>query len=269
MGVSASMSSNGDRAHLVHETRKAIKRMRALALLLRCEIGEGEFRRVDGALRDAGRDLAGARDAAVRSATLRELRDRHPDALAIASIDALAERLEQASDGAQDGEDPEPVVLRDIGRMRGELLRWQGAEYDPDALALGLRLIYRSGRRRYRRVKRSHARDPERMHDWRKRVKSLYYALDMLGGKQARAMAAMTRRADRLGDVLGGEHDLWMLSEYVSAQTLADQAARALLLELIERRREELRKQALKLGARLYARKPRRFAERAREALSA
>ncbi|MGC2372920.1 MAG: CHAD domain-containing protein, partial [Solirubrobacteraceae bacterium] len=43
-----------DRAELVHEARKTIKRMRALARLLRYELGEQEFERVDGALRAAG-----------------------------------------------------------------------------------------------------------------------------------------------------------------------------------------------------------------------
>ncbi|HEX3693680.1 MAG TPA: CHAD domain-containing protein [Solirubrobacteraceae bacterium] len=265
------MSSNGDRAHLVHETRKAIKRMRALARLLRCQIGEGEFRRVDAALRDAGRELAGARDAAVRAATLRQLRERHPEVLAIAPIDALAVQLEREGAGSADGSgNPEPVVLRDVDRMRGELLLWQQVDYDTDALTRGLRLLYRSGRRRYRNVKRSHGCDPQRMHDWRKRVKGLYYALDMLGGKQAHAMAAITRRAERLGDVLGDEHDLWMLAEYVSSERApAEETARALLLELIERRREQLRMKALRLGSRLYSRKPARFAKRARAALRA
>ena len=36
-----------DPAELVHDARKAIKRMRALARLLRHELGESEFRRVN------------------------------------------------------------------------------------------------------------------------------------------------------------------------------------------------------------------------------
>jgi len=91
------MSTNGDdRAQLVHEARKTIKRMRAMARLLRCEVGEHEFKRVNKSLGEAGRSLAGRRDADVRIATLNDLRERHPDELAIAPVDALRARLEKS-----------------------------------------------------------------------------------------------------------------------------------------------------------------------------
>jgi CHAD domain-containing protein len=262
------MSSNGDdRAHLVHEARKTIKRMRAMARLLRRETGEPGFRRINCTLREAGKRLSGARDAEVRIATFADLRSRHPDELAGGRLDALLWRLEQDRAAARGG-DPELEVLADVAEMRHDLLRWNLLEHDSDALTAGLRSIYRDGRARYKRVKRSSARDPQRMHDWRKRVKSLYYALDMLGGKQATATAKLTRRADRLGEALGEEHDLWMLASFLESERQLDDGTRELLLELIEQRREQLRKRALRLGARLYARKPARFAARAGKALA-
>jgi CHAD domain-containing protein len=262
------MSSNGDdRAHLVHEARKTIKRMRAMARLLRRETGEPEFQRINSSLREAGKRLSGARDAEVRIATFADLRSRHPDELAIGQADALLSRLEHGRTAAHDP-DPELEVLADVAEMRRDLLRWNLLEHDPDALVAGLRSIYRDGRSRYRRVKRSRARDPQRMHDWRKRVKSLYYALDMLGGKQTTATAKLTRRADRLGETLGEEHDLWMLASFLERERRLDEGTRKLLLELIEQRREQLRKRALRLGARLYARKPARFAARTGKALA-
>jgi CHAD domain-containing protein len=265
------MSANGkDRARLVHEVRKTIKRMRAMARLLRCEIGEQEFERVNTSLRDAGKRLAGARDAEVRLATLLDLRSRHPRALADEQIDLLVARLERerARVGAPE---LELDVLADIAEMRGDLLRWDLLDHDFDALAQGLRLVYRDGRRRYRRVERGEGRDPDTMHDWRKRVKSLYYALDMLGGAQADETKGITRRADRLGEKLGGEHDLWMLASYVQddSELLGEDGdVRVTLLALIERRRELLRGEALKLGERLYRRRPRRFVARVGRSLS-
>lgn len=262
------MSSNGDdRAHVVHEARKTIKRMRAMARLLRRETGEQSFEHVNSSLREAGKGLSGARDAEVRVATLNNLRARHRDRLAGEPIDALLSRLEQDRGTAQGG-DPELEVLANVAEIRSEMLRWNLLEHDSDALAAGLRSIYRDGRNRYKRVKRSRARDPERMHDWRKRVKSLYYALDMLGGKQASATAKLTRRSDRLGEALGEEHDLWMLSDFLQREDQLDERTRRLLLALIERRREQLRKRALRLGAHLYARRPARFTAQAGRALS-
>lgn len=264
------MSSNGDdRAHLVHEARKTIKRMRAMARLLRHETGEREFARTNASLREAGKRLAGVRDADVRIATLRDLRARNLDELGDEPVQQLLARMEQDRASARDPDpDPELVVLADIAEMRRDLLRWNLLEHDREALSVGLQAIYRDGRLRYKRVKRSRARDPERMHDWRKRVKSLYYALDMLGGNQVSATAKLTRRADRLGDILGQEHDLWMFASFIEDEPRLDDQTRERLLALVERRRKRLRKRALQLGSRLYARKPRRFAARAGKALS-
>jgi CHAD domain-containing protein len=258
------------RAELVHEARKAIKRMRALARLLRYELGEQELERVNSSLRAAAQRLAGARDADVRLATLERLRTRHPKALALEGVQRLSERLEHERERASEPASPKDV-LADIADMRRHLARWNLVEHDFDALAPGLQRIYREGRRRYTRVKREHGRSAEDVHDWRKRVKSLYYALDMLGGASAKGARSATRRAERLGDLLGEEHDLWMLRAYIEQHPDAfggDSAAREKLLELTERRRKRLRKRALKLGKRLYERKPGDFTQRIASALS-
>jgi CHAD domain-containing protein len=259
-----------DRAELVHEARKAIKRMRALARLLRYELGEQELERANSSLRAAGQRLAGARDADVRLATLLRLKDRHPRALALDGIERLREQLEreraQASEPARSQD-----VITDIANMRRDLARWNLAEHDFEAIAPGLQRIYREGRGRYMRVKREHGHIAEHVHDWRKRVKSLYYALDMLGGRRIKGMRGTTRRADRLGDLLGEEHDLWMLCTYLEhhPDTLgADRSAHETLSKLIERRRKQLRRRALQLGARLYKRKPGDFTRRVGDSLA-
>jgi CHAD domain-containing protein len=260
-----------DRTELVHETRKAIKRMRALARLMRYELGEQEFKRVNDSLRLAGQRLAGARDTQVRLATLDRLRARHRQALALAGIERLRERL--AHERAQASEPSCPQeVLADIADMRRLLARWNLAAPDFQTLGPGLQRIYREGRRRYAHVEHEAACDPEQVHDWRKRVKALYYALDMLGGLEVKGMAnRATRRAERIGDLLGEEHDLWMLCAYLEQHQDAcgsDTLARAKLLKLTARRRARLRKRALKCAAKLYKRNPGTFARRIGSALS-
>lgn len=264
------------RAELVHETRKTIKRMRALARLLRYELGEQEFERVNSSLRLAGQRLAGARDTEVRLATLEQLRAQHPKALASDGVARLRERLERERRQTSEPASPQEVI-EDIADMRRLLARWNLVEPDFQVLGPGLRRIYREGRSRRARVKHKHARDADDVHDWRKRVKALYYALDILGGldansaRHANSARRATRRADRLGDLLGEEHDLWMLCAYIEVHGDAfgeDCAAQEQLLKLTERRRDRLRKRALKLGAKLYKRKPGAFTRRIGEALS-
>ena len=262
-------SKPADQAKLVHDTRKAIKRMRALARLLREEIGEQEFRRVNSALRDTARRLASSRDSVVRLATLLRLIALHPKALDLEGIERLRTQLE--TDLAQANRPVcDPRVLDDVAEMRRELSQWNLLERDLDTLTPGLRRIYREGRRRFARAKRKDAL-PQDLHDWRKRVKALYYVLDMLGGGSSKGARSVTKRAERLGEALGEEHDLWLLSIYVEEHPQAlgqDEKSQAVLSKLIAQRRKRLRGRALVDGARLYRDPPAKFTRHIAQALS-
>jgi CHAD domain-containing protein len=262
-------SQPADQAKLVHDTRKTIKRMRALARLLREEIGEREFRRVNTRLRYAGRRLATSRDSVVRLSTLLRLTALHPKALALEGVERLRTQLE-ADLSQADHPECDPRVLDDVAEMRRELSHWNLLDHELHALTPGLRRIYREGRRRFARVKRKNAR-PQDLHDWRKRVKALYYALDMLGGENAKGARGVTKRTERLGEALGEEHDLWMLSMYIEEHPQAlgqSDRSREVLLHLIAKRRKRLRDRALAAGARVYSDPPGKFTRRIAQALS-
>src|SRR4051812_47783318 len=66
-------ASGNELPHAVHETRKRLKRLRALLRLVRPAIGEGVYARVNAAFRDTAKRLAAARDAKVLADTLDEV----------------------------------------------------------------------------------------------------------------------------------------------------------------------------------------------------
>src|SRR5262249_52627740 len=139
-------------------------------------------------------------------------------------------------------------------------------------LAGGLEGLYRQGRRRMRRARR-HRRDVAAMHAWRKSAKDLRYVAQTRQPsdpqrrprKAERRLRRAARRADRLGEVLGEEHDLALLAQRVRAHAkrrgLGKRAHRD-LSSAIERRRKKLRRRALREGEGLYERRPRRFVQR-------
>lgn len=142
-----------------------------------------------------------------------------------------------------------------------------------DAIRPGLRGIYSEGRRQMRRAgRRSSVLE---MHEWRKSAKQLRYAAEALTpageGKDAKRMRRLARQAERLGETLGEEHDLAMLAARVRRSKKlfkGEQKSRKALLKSIERRRERLRRRALKMGRRLYERKPKRFLKEIRRTLA-
>ncbi len=277
----------------VHEARKALKRLRALLRLLREQLGEGVYEHESAVVRDAGRRLAQARDAEVLLATLDALLAREPKRVRErGGVKRLRARLLQERTGAAEralaGGAAQGGALAQLLGLRARVATWPlDAGADVAALEQSLQRIYATGRRRMRRAAGAEGeRAGRRLHEWRKRVKDLRYVAEMLdreragdaGGKRrARAQAGFARkvakRADELGELLGEEHDLVVLAERVRSEARAGGAlrgrgSRKALLKAIARRRRRLRRRALRDGAKLYARKPKRFARRMRKSAS-
>jgi CHAD domain-containing protein len=285
-------------ARTVHETRKALKRLRALVSLLKDELPEGEFERENATLRDAGRRLAGARDGEVMVSTLEQLLKRHPRKLARRrSLATLRERLAAERDRAAvstllGDSSARRELIGEVRALRSRVLQWRLGEGPGMAVAEpGLRRIYGEGRRRYRRAARAGGDRTLAMHEWRKRVKDLRHAAEMLdrsppsggehtrhgrrgrGGRARRGSEAarihrLARRADALGEVLGEDHDLAVFGERVRTDSalVLGRPARKTLLRLIARRRRQLRRRALRQGERIYRRRPKAFVARVRAA---
>jgi hypothetical protein len=246
----------------IHETRKALKRARALVRLQRSALGPKRFERTNAALRRAGRRLATARDAEVLVDALDAVVERHPKRLArspgVTRLRAqlLTER-EQAQAHTRHGAQVRGVVLQELHAARLDLERWQPAQSDRRTTRLGLTAIYRQGRKRRRRARRAHS--SAALHDWRKRAKDLRYVAEALG------LRKLAKRADRLGETIGEEHDLWLLARYLRRHRSCfkgEEAARKELFRQIQRRRKRLRKRAFKLGRELYREPPKRFLRR-------
>ncbi len=273
--------------HAVHETRKALKRLRALLRLLARELGEQTYSRENAALRDIAAQLSGARDAAVMLATLDKLIERHPRKLGRRrSVRELRRRLRAEHARTQHLALSDPAVRAQLlGALHA--FRWRAAAWSLtdragiELVEADLERIYRLGRKRYRRAARRKGDRTIAMHEWRKRVKDLRYAAEMLdrrGGDRVRdgdaRLRKLARRADELGELLGEEHDLAVLAERLRAGGRrkhrdawhSGRRTREQLLALIAKRRRTLRKRALRRGRRLYEKRPANFTRRLRHA---
>ncbi len=249
-------------ARTIHETRKALKRARALVRLQRGALGEGRFARNNAVLRKAGQRLASARDSEVVVQALDATVQRGPKRLARSAgvarlrVQLVAER-ERAQAHTRHGAEGRGVVLAELYGARVDLERWQPSQGDGRTAREGLKAIYGAGRKRGRRARK--VRSSAALHDWRKRAKDLRYAAEAL------ELRGVAKRADRLGEAIGEEHDLWLLEECVLRRRgcfKGDKASRKELLGQIARGRKRLRRKALKLGAELYREPPKRFVRR-------
>jgi CHAD domain-containing protein len=195
-------------ADAVHETRKALKRLRTLIRLIEDQLGDQAAAREHDAVRTAGRRLAGARDAEVAMGTLDELMRRYPALTRRAGVRRLRARLADERDREARAiladRAARAAVLAELRAVRERAAAWDLSEQGGvealseqagvEAFRAPFARIYRTGRQRYR----SAAGAPRKqrsalMHRWRKSVKDLRYAAEALRRCEPRELAPESR----------------------------------------------------------------------------
>jgi CHAD domain-containing protein len=250
-------------AAAVHDTRKSLKRLRTTVRLARGAIGNDIYRRENAAFRDSGRRLSGVRDASVLIETLDALETVSGDDLPRGATTKLHERLEgerrHALESLSANDGVVAAVIADIEEARTRTAGWTFETQGFQAVEPGLRRIYRRGRKAMRRAQA----DPtnENLHEWRKRVKDLWHAEQIMRPAAPKKMRKLAKRTHALSDLLGDDHDLAELRLSVGRHPdrFDDRVAQVAQIAVIDRRRNDLQRQAFALGQKLYRRRPKRF----------
>lgn len=255
-----------ERTEAIHSTRKDIKKVRAVLRLVRTRIAKKEFGRLAGMLREAAAHLMASRDAFIKTQTLRDVAGHFKKQLTPGALSHVQVELRKNSDEQLQRfgkEKTRRAVERILRRAAKTLDQLNVKEAEWKALDPGVKAAYRGGRRAYRTV----LSDPlaENFHEWRKRVKDLWYHAHLLEPIWPEQITAMGNELEALGQFWGDDHDLVVLRQDVEARFGGD-SSRARELEilngLIEQRQHELRAASLALGARFYAERPSAFCDR-------
>ncbi len=254
-----------DPVEAVHAARKALKKERSLLRLSRGSIKPSTRRRENDAFRDAGRRLSAARDAEVMVEATAGLAERYAGQLAERNFTAIRDHLDQAGDGPRrslmdSGLTDE--VAEELKAARLRTAQWRLRHGGWKAIDAGLDRGYRRGRRAFRTAQD----DPtvERLHDWRKRAKDYWYHLRLLEPIAPGTMKGQAKDAHLLSDLLGDDHDLALLRKTLLEAGPALTVDLDAVIGLLDHRRGQLQAQAMLVGERLYAEKPKAFRRRMR-----
>lgn len=256
---------DADRVRAVHETRKSLKKARAVIRLLGEALPPQTRRRDNRALRDVARRLSGTRDFDVMLRTIDTVAERYAGQLPRTVFAQVRSRLEQERASPTEGRlDDDFYSLAEELRAIGERVHgWSLAKSKPTLLEDGLERSYRRARTTYRRA----VQDPteETLHDWRMRTKDLWYHLRLITPLAPGVLGGQADDARALSELLGDDHDVLVLSSRLrqsphdEAEAAADVDA---LLGLLGHLHDELREHAFVLGRRVLAERPRAFARR-------
>lgn len=245
-----SLEAGEDPVEAIHDARKRIKKTRSLLRLARPGLARAEYRRRNRALRDTGRAMSATRDADVLVETVEllaeQFAERYPKTFFAGVRQPLAVHAESVR--ADTDAAAHAGALRDLAEDA-----WPLRQLDPEALADAFKRTYKRGRDAFALADRTPT--TPNLHEWRKRVKDLWYQERLLEDTWPGVMKAQAKEAKTLSQLLGSDHDL---------AVLADRVDDAQLHGLIDERRAELLARARDLGRRIYAERPKAFAQRAR-----
>jgi CHAD domain-containing protein len=255
---------HGSRDEAVHEARKCFKKIRAVLRLVRPVTEEKCYREENIRFRDAGRPLTQVRDAKIFLQTLDLLAQLFKEHLVGRSFvdvrQALLANLRAVRKRVLDEQNAFAVVAEAVRQAYERINSWADVPNKWGTVGEGLEDVYR----RAQDADREAAADPSvaKLHEWRKQAKYLRYQLEVLRPLWPERMEELANETDRIGELLGDDHDLAALRQMLTEHPdrFGDESDRELLLALIDRRRAELEQEALMLGRRFFQDSPQDFA---------
>ena len=201
-----------------------------------------------------------------RLETIDQLREHEPETPTKATLSRYIRSLRKERDDLGGS----PSERERLGAQVGAAIEegriavgdWQLGSDGWDLLAPGLERSYRRSRNRFRETRS----DPsaENVHEWRKRVKDLWYQLRILTPAWPAVLGETADQAHELSDLLGDHHDLAVLADDARSRRERFDSEEDLdsLLRAIERRQGTLLASAFALAERLYAERPKAFVRR-------
>lgn len=252
-----------------HEARKHFKKIRALLRLGRAALGEDVFRQENACFRELGRQLSALRDAQVRVRTLDDLRLRvrkreSSVLLKKARKLLIAEEANTMRQWLQNA-----VVSEVVSQLRAAHVRsaeWLLQEFGPRQVLRALRRSYRRARESARAARSKPG--AHRFHEFRKRVKDLWYHARLLYRSAPGFMEQLELELNAMAEALGHDHDLWVLGNTLKshAKELEPPGALAAVRKLIDEERSEYSGVALESAARVLRLAPEGFVKQVLEA---
>jgi CHAD domain-containing protein len=252
-----------DPVKAVHAARTDLKRVRALLRLSRGALSKDLRKQTNATLRDAGRGLAGPREAVVCVQALDTLAAQMGEAMDEATwhqVRAYFVHRQRGFDDANAWPLHEAIEQARslIGPVTGEASHWRVKRTGFKAIKPGLKRTYSAGQTLMSRA--LNAPDDVTLHDWRKRVKDLWYQIELLESCWPSVLKAYRAQLRTLSEALGEDHDLAILSQRLSDIAGIDCQRLTPLHDAIQARRATLYATFQPTAAIIYADPPGTFA---------
>ncbi|HSW55750.1 MAG TPA: CHAD domain-containing protein [Ignavibacteriaceae bacterium] len=258
--------SNGSFNEDVHDTRKNFKKVRTVQRLIRSDIGEESYQMENSFYRDAGRTLSDLRDSTVLILTFDKLLKNSELEMSNFDFSVFKNFLIEKHKTIRIAKSKKSAVINslstDLLLARSRVFDWPLSGDNFKLIKKNLQLIYEQGQKYMYAVFSEAVK--ENVHEWRKRVKDLWYSMRILSNLWPEIMSPLVTLLGKLSDALGDANDLFLLKERIisnQSKFKDDQHTRE-LINFIDRRIIDLLRDARSIGRKVYSEDPKFFVGR-------
>ncbi|WP_108172100.1 CHAD domain-containing protein [Christiangramia gaetbulicola] len=250
----------------IHDIRKRFKKLRALARLVRDEMGEENYKEINIYFRDLGREISDLRDLTAHIETLNVLRERYGNHLYVNFFNPIITQLEKERDKMENEFRSQnffsEYLPEKLKHAQEDLIKWPVNSNDIQVILPSIQRVYERGQKALNNSYENPT--TENFHEWRKRVKYLWYQTLLLQETWPQFFETMEAEIHLLADYLGNDHDLMVLQKKLNSEDikLKDPQHLELMQAIIERYSQFLRSEAKTKGQLIYAESSEDFTKR-------
>lgn len=249
----------------VHDVRKRLKKIRALLRLVRDDTGKEFYKETNVYYRDLGRMLAPLRDARTRVETIEQLRRDYGSETSeeweIHVPAWIAEKEKIVIRQKLENENVLEHVRNELEQSIKSIDSWPVSEKtDFGVIYPGLKRVYKRGYKGF--AKAYDKAGDKNFHEFRKRIKYLWYHIRLLKLSWAPVLKRWARETHQLSNYLGDDHDLMVLKTKLAELPSIGSNPEHPVNRIIRSESEKFRTPAGMLAGRIYHEKPKRFTRR-------
>jgi CHAD domain-containing protein len=254
-------SSSSQLRTVVHESRKSVKKVRAVAAIFQ-NAGAKLPRKDRKRLKGAARPLSKIRDSSAIIDTFDRVRRRYPKQLPEHIYEVLRRGLVDARERSETRARSDGLIAEAAERLKKtqkSARHWPSPAIDWSDMVAIVAASYRRSRKTMKQARATG--QSATLHTWRKALKTLWYQL-RLARPLTTGLAPFVAGLKRLETELGDDHNLVVLGATLKGcrDLRSMRAERRQVERFAARMRAPLRRRAFALGGRLHRRKPKAFA---------
>ena len=201
----------------IHEIRKSIKRIRAVLRLIREEIGYSSYYRENVFYREMNRSVSDIRSYNVLVLSLEKLQSDLSKTIPAETFEPLIVSIRELREKILSRMFYADRILHDLSRnlleakKRIPTLSLENESFE--VFAGGMRRMYRQSRNYLSKAQENP--DTHHLHDMRKRMKYLWYHLEILNPIYPASLKVHADSLENITENLGVHHDMELLSEFL------------------------------------------------------